>query len=131
MVAQVLLSNEAEEWGLSLEPDDKGRLRVRELVPDSQAAQAGVMHDDVLVCYASAAFESYVWIEVWIASGRVQEGRTFSRRKDVSRALQEGKFPIRFQFCVNTSRADGKDARVASSGEGERACRQSMVCYVS
>ena len=129
MVAQVLLSNEAEEWGLSLEPDDKGRLRVRELVPDSQAAQAGVMHDDVLVCYVSAAFESYVWIEVWIASGRVQEGRTFSTRKDVSRALQEGKFPIRFQFL--RQQADGKDARVASSGEGERACRQSMVCYVS
>jgi hypothetical protein len=118
MVSQVLLLNEAEEWGLSLEPDDKGRLRVRELVPDSQAAQAGVMHDDVLVCYVSAAFESYVWIEVWIASGRVQEGRTFSRRKDVSRALQEGKFPIRFQFL--RQQADGKDARVASSGEGER-----------
>ena len=118
MVAQVLLSNEAEEWGLSLEPDDKGRLRVRELVPDSQAAQAGVMHDDVLVCYVSAAFESYVWIEVWIASGRVQEGRTFSRRKDVSRALQEGKFPIRFQFCVNrlTARMHGL-RRVAKERE--------------
>ena len=82
-----------------------------------------------VIAYAKTTPESYVWIEVWIASGRVQEGRTFSRRKDVSRALQEGKFPIRFQFL--RQQADGKDARVASSGEGERACRQSMVCYVS
>jgi hypothetical protein len=83
----VVLLDQGQTLGLGLKVDEKSRLKIEQLVPDSQAVHAGIVRGDILLSC---------------------EGRKFQTQEQAFQILRDAKFPLTLQLLRALDQKDRK-----------------------